>query len=275
MHTVSEAAERAAELGWPVVLKPVISRRYRPERGTVDKFGVQYANDPDELASRLAPLEGKTAVLLQEYLHGKGSGIELLAVNGRPLAVFQHERLAEVPLTGGASAWRRSAALDPQLCEPAVRLVEALNWTGLIMVEFKVGADVHLMEINGRAWGSLPLACHAGMDFPVRWARLVFDGPPAAQAGPDTEYVVGRKAYNFELLCVWIVNVLLGRRRYRYLRVPPRSSVLGALWSLVDPAQRSDSFAWDDPRPALSELVKIARKLTSKASGTTRGGDHG
>src|SRR5207302_298489 len=55
----------------------------------------------------------------------------------------------------------------------AVKLLEALDWTGLAMVEFKVGADgVRLMEINGRIWGSLPLAVRSGVDFPAMLAEL-------------------------------------------------------------------------------------------------------
>ena len=62
-------------------------------------------------------------------------------------------------MTGGASSYRESVALDARLLEDSVRLLQALRWTGLAMVEFKVGADgYHLMEINGRVWGSLPLA---------------------------------------------------------------------------------------------------------------------
>ena len=51
------------------------------------------------------------------------------------------------------------------------------------MVEFKVGPEgAHLMEINGRIWGSLPLAVRAGMDFPARLADLFLDGPPPGAA---------------------------------------------------------------------------------------------
>ena len=35
-----------------------------------------------------------------------------------------------------------------------------------------------LMEINGRVWGSLPLAVRSGMDFPRKLVELYLDGPP-------------------------------------------------------------------------------------------------
>ena len=55
---------------------------------------------------------GRCAVLLQEYGPGEAHGVELLLVDGRPLAAFQHRRIHEVPLTGGASSLRESVPLS-------------------------------------------------------------------------------------------------------------------------------------------------------------------
>ena len=48
-------------------------------------------------------------------------------------------------------------------------LGRVLSYSGLAMVEFRRGPDGvgYLMEVNGRVWGSLPLAVRAGMDFPA------------------------------------------------------------------------------------------------------------
>src|SRR5262249_30616411 len=45
----------------------------------------------------------------------------------------------------------------------------AMEWDGVAMVEFRydpVSGDAVLMEVNGRFWGSLPLAVHSGVNFP-------------------------------------------------------------------------------------------------------------
>ena len=49
------------------------------------------------------------------------------------------------------------------------RLLTALNWHGVAMVEFKIDATGQhwLMEINPRLWGSLALSIDAGVDFPL------------------------------------------------------------------------------------------------------------
>jgi predicted ATP-grasp superfamily ATP-dependent carboligase len=266
-ETVAEAHALAGEFSWPVVVKPQRSRLL-DNGGGVDVLEVAYAASPTDLVRVVSRFEGRCAVLLQEYCPGEGHGVELLACEGQPLAAFQHRRLHEVPITGGASSLRQSVALDPTLYEYSRRLVAALKWTGLIMVEFKVGpGGPQLMEINGRIWGSLPLAVFSGMDFPARLAHLLLDGPPSPlPAGPDTAYRVGVKARNLEKDIVWLLAVLAGRRRYPFLRAPQRWEALAALPGLLDPRIRSDTFAWDDPLPALAELPKIARKLFRKRS---------
>ena len=260
VRTVEEARTAAAALRWPLVVKPAVSRKLDQERGVIESFTVSYANSLEELLERMRAFDGRHDVLLQEYCEGVGHGVEILASEGRVLAAFQHKRLAELPLTGGVSAWRESVALDPVLYGHAARLVEAVRWTGLLMVEFKVGVDARLMEINGRIWGSLPLAVLSGMDFPARLAELYSTGPPAVSK-PDTDYRIGVRAYNRELMLKWIVRVLFGRQRCRFLPAPKRRQVGAALVARLSPNQKSDLSCPEDRRPAVAELFKIARKL--------------
>jgi predicted ATP-grasp superfamily ATP-dependent carboligase len=262
VRTPDEAVEAAPDLGWPVVVKPAVSR-LRTEGG-IERFTVAYANDRAELVARMEAVGGRTSVLLQRYLPGEGHGVELLMAGGRPLAAFQHHRLREVPITGGASSFRESVALDPELLDASVRLLQALSWTGLAMVEFRVGADgPSLMEVNGRIWGSLPLAVRAGMDFPARMASLFVDGPPPE--GPvDTTYRTGVRSRNLSLDVVWIGSTLRRRRRYPYLAAPRRRQALAAAAGLLRPGDGYDLLEADDPGPALAELRGLAGKIRSK-----------
>src|SRR5690606_10963377 len=137
-------------------------------------------------------------------------------------------------VSGGASAFRESVPLDPTLYDYAVRLMSALKWTGLAMVEFKVGKKgARLMEINERVWGSLPLAVHSGMDFPARLASLYLNGHGASPPAPDTAYTIGLRSRNLELDVVWIATVLRGKRRYPFLKFPPRTAALTALLGML------------------------------------------
>ena len=271
VESISEACKRAEDLAWPVVLKPQRSVLLREGADRMDHFSVSYAEDPADLSEQMRPLEGRITVLLQEYSPGRGCGVELLMHEGRPLAAFQHERLSEIPVSGGASALRKAVPLDPVLFRHSVRLLEALEWTGLAMVEFKVGPEgPRLMEINGRVWGSLPLAVWSGVDFPRLLAELMLNGPPDPGTEPFTEYRLGTRSRNLELEMLWIAQVLRGRPRYPFLPVPNRLRGVQALLRLLDPTCHFDILSLRDPRPGLAEIPRIARKLRGKVSKATR-----
>ena len=264
VETADDAIAAAVELGWPVVIKPGASREQR-EDGTMDAFTVSYAADDRTLRTRVEALLGRTGVLLQRWRPGEGHGVELLMHRGRPLAAFQHRRIREVPVTGGASSLRESVALDPVLLDHATRLLAALDWTGLAMVEFRLtSAGPELMEINGRVWGSLPLAVRAGMDFPGRLVDLLVDGPPSITTSPATDYRVGVRARNLRLEVSWIGSVALGRRRYPELPWPSRLRAAGAAFSLLDPRIGDDLLARDDIGPGLVQLGAIAGDAIGK-----------
>jgi predicted ATP-grasp superfamily ATP-dependent carboligase len=265
VQTADDALSAVFDLGWPVVIKPQTSREHR-ESGTVDAFTVSYAADEATLRTRVDALQGRTGVLLQRWLPGEGHGVELLMYRGRLLAAFQHRRIREVPVTGGASSLRESVALDPLLLDHSTRLLAELAWTGLAMVEFRLtAAGPELMEINGRVWGSLPLAVRAGMDFPGRLADLLLDGPPPASTPPATAYRVGVRARNLGLEVTWIAAVATGRRRYPELPWPSRLDAAGAALSLLDPRIGDDLLVRDDMGPGLAQFAAIAGDILDRS----------
>jgi predicted ATP-grasp superfamily ATP-dependent carboligase len=264
VHTPAEALAEAGRFHWPIVLKPQRSRIYR-DAAAIEAFEVGYAESPERLAEQMRSFEGRCAVLLQEYVDGIGYGVEILADDGRPLAAFQHRRVREMPIQGGRSALRESTRLDPQLYDHAVRLLRALEWTGLAMVEFRVGSGgTALMEINGRVWGSLPLAVQSGMDFPKRLAELYLLGPPRPDVPADQSYRVGVRVRNLELDLKWIASLLFGPR-HPFLPWPHRRDAVLALVGLLDPRVGFDIQSVDDPRPGLADLGQIVRSLAAKA----------
>lgn len=266
VRTAEEARRQAGEIGWPVVLKPQASRVLRGNQPLAG-MNVAYAGGYAGLLRIMREFEGRCPVLLQDYYPGEGCGVELLAWRGRPLAALQHRRLREVPVTGGASSFRETVPLDPVLYEHCVRLIDALGWTGLIMVEFKVGEEgPRLMEINGRIWGSLPLAVKAGMDFPARMAELFLSGPPAD--GPvDAEYRLGVRSRNLELDVVWVASVLRARRRFPFLPMPARRAALRTGVRLFSATDGFDTHEPGDPLPGLAEVVRIGGRLPGKVAG--------
>jgi predicted ATP-grasp superfamily ATP-dependent carboligase len=89
--------------------------------------------------------------------------------DGQALYQFQHRRLHEWPPEGGTSTLCVAEAPSPELMQQSIALLRALEWEGVAMVEYRYDpatGQAALMEVNGRFWGSLPLACQAGAHFP-------------------------------------------------------------------------------------------------------------
>lgn len=158
----------AAALTFPVVVKPRRSR-VRTEEGW-KACSVTYAADLADLRAKVRAWPAAAyPLLLQEKIPGPGLGVFLCIHDGATVAAFSHRRLREKPPSGGVSVLSESVAMRPDLKEYAERLLTALEWNGVAMVEFKLDERDNvpkLMEINGRFWGSLQLAIDAGVDFP-------------------------------------------------------------------------------------------------------------
>lgn len=237
--------ERAMQhVGLPAVVKARVSRmavggQWRSGAGT------HYVHTPAELEAACRVV-GETVPfpLVQEYVPGDGRGVFVLMNRGRLRAAFAHRRLREKPPSGGVSVLSESVALDPQVLEHAERILEALKWHGVAMVEFKRDARdgvSKLLEINGRFWGSLQLSVDAGVDFPYLLYRLAIAG----DVEPVFTYATGAR------LRWWLGNVdwLLLR-----LREPGR---LRAVQEFLTPAGRTargELLRADDPAPAALEV---------------------
>ncbi len=145
---------------FPVVVKGVFKK-------------VQYANSMEEL--RRIDL---TDSIVQEYIPGEGFGFFGLFNQSRLRAFFMHKRIREYPITGGPSSSARSVYSD-EMKRYGTALLEALNWHGVAMVEFRKDqrdGKYKLMEINPKFWGSLELSIASGVNFPVLLANMALNG---------------------------------------------------------------------------------------------------
>lgn len=154
---------------FPVVVKPAMSRI--PIKDGFLSTSVKYAVDEIEL-EKLYATEAALDFpsMIQEKVIGPGTGLFTLFKDDHHLALFSHKRLREKPPSGGVSVVCESVALDEEMVEAAQKLLAAVAWQGVAMVEFKRDVrdgQAKLMEINGRFWGSLQLAISSGVDFPV------------------------------------------------------------------------------------------------------------
>lgn len=184
----------ASDLRYPVVVKPRMKVFWKGERAiTLKVTRKNYAYNSEDLTTKYVKIQSQLNglgvphyfFLIQEFAKGEGYGVEVLMHNSEPKAVFMHKRLREYPITGGASTLRVSVR-NEKLESYAVNLLNAMDWQGVAMVEFKLDEKsgcASLIEVNGRFWGSLQLAINAGVDFPYLLYKSIVEGNVAPHYG--------------------------------------------------------------------------------------------
>ena len=252
IETLAQLQEKRGILRFPLIAKP------RSKQSDAS-FKLRYYCDYPEVEREFLRDSGfGRKYMLQEYEPGEGMGIEVLMVEGRPQALFAHRRLQEHPSTGGVSVVASSEKLHPELVQSSVDLLREIGWEGLAMVEYRYDADstrATLMEVNGRLWGSVGLSIAAGIDFPFAAWQIAH-----GHTVPPAHYRVAIRAR-------WSAGVIL--RLHELLANPrsdgmPRPSSLRGLFSAAKsflPGTNDMLWAWDDPFPAILELLWIGGRL--------------
>jgi len=246
---------------WPLIIKPRSSVGWRDGRRI--PLSVQYAFDANVLRRIYCDLCERTPwPMLQSYVPGRGVGCFFLFQEGNVLARFQHQRIRDTNPTGSGSSLRVSAPADPSLMDASERLLRAMGWEGLAMVEYRVDSDgmPYFMEVNPRPWGSMQLAVEAGVDFPLTWYR--------AAVGQTVEEV---KSYRHGILCRYLVgdlthleSVLRGPSPAWRLPYPRRLQTLVSFVKFWGRNVRYDDFAAGDWRPGFYGLKNYLRGLCQR-----------
>lgn len=169
-----EEVERvAARFPFPAVLKWADPNEVAPalHRQGIELVKAEYVYSSDEflqVAGRYRPV-GQWP-LVQAYCPGVGLGQFFFMHEGQAVRRFQHIRVAEWPPEGGFSSVCDGVPLDrfTDLQEQSIGLLQAIGWEGVAMVEYRydpASGRAVLMEVNGRFWGSFPLAMYSGAGF--------------------------------------------------------------------------------------------------------------
>lgn len=235
-----DAAGIAEKIDYPAVVKPRVSSGRR---------GVRVCRDSQDLVQAYAASASEFGpVVIQEFIpYGGELGVyTLLNAQSEPRAVTVQRRIRSYPISGGASTLRETIK-DERSREAvgiALRLLKAMRWSGVAMVEFRVDArdgSLKLMEVNPRFWGSLNLSILSGVDFPYLLYRMVMDG--------DIEPVLD---YQEGVLCRWLLpgDILW------YLSAPKTWENLKEFLRFDTP---DDILSLHDPGPTLGFALATAR----------------
>lgn len=112
-------------------------------------------------------LDSGTNLLVQERVNGVGRGFFCIANNGEIAIYYMHERIRELPITGGSSTAAESIYCE-QMYNMSKDIIKYLKWTGPLMIEYKydqLNMKYHLIELNPKFWGSLDLSYVIGLNF--------------------------------------------------------------------------------------------------------------
>ncbi len=262
-----------ASLRYPCILK---WRDPELAFGPLSRHGLpllktEFAYDP---ASLLQALQRYRAVgqfpLVQSFCPGKGLGQMFLMRDGAALLRFQHRRLHEWPPEGGTSTLCESVGLHehPDLLQRSEALLRHIGWQGPAMVEYRhdpASGRSALMEINGRFWGSLPLAYHAGAPFALGtyYALGLEQALPRTRpywAGVRCRYMIPETR---RLLAIMAPRRTIPDRSLRFNRV---TEFLGYLADFLRPSMRYYVFMARDPRPFLADMAAVARIVASSVA---------
>lgn len=267
IDSLDELEESLLSFAFPVVLKwsdpNVVAKTLA--RMNIPLLKTEYCRNLDELRKSLSRYRPVGIYpLVQEYCAGFGLGQMFLMVDGEPKVFFQHRRIHEWPPEGGVSTTCISLRTDafPELRAQSIELLRALNWSGPAMVEYRydpITKRAVLMEVNGRFWGSLPLASQAGALF--AWNTYLTLGlgrdaePTSVRAGLIARYMIPETRR--------LVRVLFQAKQIRdpFFKRTPLKDLASYFLYFLHPRVRYYVFRVDDPMPFFRDMGAALLKL--------------
>jgi predicted ATP-grasp superfamily ATP-dependent carboligase len=247
MYPANREEVMASECLFPVVLKPAY-------RSSFNRFTASKAWRIDTREQLLARYdEARTLVdpgtlMIQELIPGGGESqfsYTALCQDGRPIASLTARRTRQFPMDFGRASTFVETVDEPATSATAARLLSALQYTGVVEVEFKRDprdGKLKLLDINPRVWGWHSLCGFAGVDYPyLLWLLTVGDPVPATRA------VVGARWVRLSTDVPTAIREVLHRRLSwrEYLRSirPPLAPAI---------------YSSDDPLPGVLEIPLLA-----------------
>lgn len=265
--SVAQVAEVAAAFPFPAVLKwkdpaAVVSR--------LSKLGIpfmkaEYIYSGSELrasCARYAKLEQWP--LVQQYCSGQGLGQFFFMHGGEAVRSFQHVRLAEWPPEGGFSSVCESVPLShhAELQRKSVALLQAMSWEGVAMVEYRFDpatGEAVLMEVNGRFWGSFPLAFYSGAGFAL--LAYALQGVQRSVTLPPLRPGVRCRMVATELKRLVRIVFQSHKIADRSFNVNKAAELSRFVTDFFRPGVRYYVWSWSDPGPFIADCRNLLRKV--------------
>lgn len=269
--SMADAEKLAQTFPFPAVLKWKDPSRIAPRLSklSIELVKAEYVYSPQEfldIARRYEPL-GEWP-LVQEYCKGQGLGQFFFMYHGVSVRSFQHLRIAEWPPEGGFSSvcdsidLTQHAALQAQ----SVALLQRIGWEGVAMVEYRLDSTTGkacLMEINGRFWGSFPLAVHCRANFAL--LSYALQGRHQMPVLPPLSGPVRCRMVATELkrlVRLLLQPMLIRDRSFKYSK---SSEIRRFVGDFFKPHVRYYVWSASDPLPFLVDMRNLLLKVTGRS----------
>ena len=196
----------AIDAGAPTVIKPAIKEHFF----YVSRAKAWRADTKIQLADgfrRAAEIVNEDEIIVQEMIPGGGEEQYAYCAffrAGRAVASMTVRRRRQHPSDFGRASTYVETICLPEIAEPSIRFLRAIDYYGLVELEYKRDprdGAFKLLDVNARTWGYHTLGWSAGVDFPyllfrdqqgapvdeaharpgVRWIRLATDVPNAVR----------------------------------------------------------------------------------------------
>jgi protein-tyrosine-phosphatase len=271
-----EEAMSFNDIGWPRFIRTDNSTE---ADGRYQKGRHWMVSTPHEYDAVLKELMGRAErFLVQEHIRGRGCGAFVLLHEGEVILSHTHERLAEIPWTGGVSA-RRRLTFEWSLLERAETFLKGLSVSGLAMLEFRKGVvmsepareDSFLVEVNARPWGSLALARHAGIPFVAAWAARSSPEMQVIQHWQSSRPEMKERTRTITSTSVWpgeiqhLLSVLRSCHERELCLKDALSYFKKSIACLINPTTKYDFLCPRDLGPAVFQFVSLLSTIVTFA----------
>lgn len=237
----------------PLAVKPAVKENFFYATGA-KAWRAETPEQLLELYHRAAQDIRPEEILIQEIIPGDGHRqVSYCAFfrDGQAHSVLLARRLRQHPREFGRAATYVETVDLPEIEELSERFLRAINFYGLVEVEFKQDprdSQYKLLDVNARAWGFHGLGRVAGVDFPY----LLY----ADQAGIPVKRSRAKSGVGWMRLLP-DVPVVISDLASGHLS-------LASYWSSLKSVRTESVFDYKDPLPSLGELALLPYLIKKK-----------
>jgi predicted ATP-grasp superfamily ATP-dependent carboligase len=155
------------ENDFPIILKPKLGAG---SKGIIRVFS------RTELTNEIVKIINQKDYVIQELIpNGRDvKGAFFLVKEGKVITCYSHERIRTSPSIGGVTVLSKISN-NEEILQIGCRLLELVNWNGLVMLEFLYDKNNHcykIIEANPRLWGSILLSEFSGANLLTNYVNI-------------------------------------------------------------------------------------------------------